>query len=369
LSDSENGLSLASPEEVKSELKKLKKIDKSNMLDCVIEIPDQIISGTEAAVKFDEGDIPLERNHIHLVGLGGSAVAGELLSDMLAPQKLIMIHRGTKPPHEKQGLIVSSYSGNTKEILDIAPLVIGGLRTVIFLTSGGKLADIARDLSVPVWSMPAGYQPRAAVGWSMALILALMEKWHIISGQQKKLVRAARRLKASFSNEDFNEHVLVRAALSIARVLKNKYTVIFHTSMCTGSAVRMAAQISENTKLPAFSVVVPEALHNTVEGFANANPSNWNLVFMSDHADEPSLRDAIQNAMVYLTNKSFNCTAFPAAGDDPFELTLSRLFVADLVSLFMAAKRKVDPTPLAAISDIKDMSETDTADEIEPEED
>jgi glucose/mannose-6-phosphate isomerase len=365
VSDFENGLLLASPEDVKSELKKLKKVDKSNMLDYVIEMPDQIISATNAAVNFDEGDTPLDRNYIHMLGLGGSAVAGELLSDMLGSEKLVKIHRGIKPLREKSGLIISSYSGNTKEILDIAPSTLGGLRTVIFITSGGRLADIAFENSVPVWRIPENYQPRAAVGYSMALILALMEKWRIVSGKQKILVNAAQRLKESLSDGDFDDHVLVRAALSLATTLINKYTIVFHTQKCTGSGIRLAAQICENTKIPAFSVALPEALHNTVEGFANSNPSNWNLIFMSDQTDQTNMREAIQNAMVYFSNKGFNCVAYPATGDDPFELTLSRLFVADLVSLFLASKYKIDPTPLAAITDLKSMQRTDIDDEEE----
>ncbi|MCF7811362.1 hypothetical protein K9N50_10295 [bacterium] len=370
MSDTENELTLASTDDVKSELKKLKRVDKSSMLDCVIEIPDQIISATESAVNYDEGDIPLDQNRIHLLGLGGSAVAGELLSDMLGSKRLISIYRGIKPPSEKSGLVISSYSGNTKEILDIAPTTIGGLRTVVFITSGGKLADIAFEHSIPIWRMPEDYQPRAAVGYSMGLILGLMEKWRIISGKQKLFVKAAKRMKASLSNGSFDDHVLVRVALSIATSLKNKYTIIFHTHQCAGAGIRLASQICENTKKPAFAVTIPEALHNTVEGFANGNPSNWNLIFMSDQSDDVHMREAIQNAMVYFTNIGFNCVAYPAAGDDPFELTLSRLFVGDMISLFMAARYKIDPTPLAAITDLKSMQQTeDESEEEEVEED
>ena len=350
---------LASQKEVKRALAKLNKIDEGNMLDCVLRMPEQIIIAADAAREFNEGDIPLDRSRINLVGLGGSAIAGELLLDMLAPRRLISIHRGLKPPRNKRGLIVSSYSGETREILEIAPLVTGGLRTVVFVSSGGKLVEIAKNCDVPVWRVPTGYQPRAAIGWFISLVLDLMERWRIVLNEQSKLIKAAKRLKASIERDEISKHVLIRAALPIAEKLHDKYTVIMHTHSCGGAARRLAGQINENAKLPAFSLFVPEALHNSIEGIAGGDPERWALIFMSDQNDPPLLREAILSAMDYLSGLGFNCFPFPAAGDDQFELTLSRLLLSDMVSLFLSALTGKDPTPLKVITELKRQIESE----------
>ena len=352
-------LQIASPEEVTAKFEKLKKVDKSGMLASVFQMPEQILQAAAASVKYDEGDIPLDRSRVHIVGLGGSAISGELLTDMLFPMQPLLLHRGTQPPRDKRGVIVASYSGNTLEILEVAPLVTGGLRTVIFMTSGGKLSEMGRELSIPIWSVPSGFQPRAAIGWSLSLTLAVMERWRIVHAAQKKLVRAATRLKKSFEKNNLNEHVLVRAALPIADLVTGKYTLIFHSTKCTGAALRLAAQINENADQLAFTQRVPEAMHNTVQGLAGGDPEQWTMIFMSDADDLPTLRDSLYKTCDYFKKLGFTCLPFPAAGDDQFELTLSRLLMGDLVSLFIAANNETDPTPVDVIIDLKKSAATE----------
>jgi len=346
---------IGTPEDVSKLLETLRNVDKNNMLDCVLEMPEQINKAIDAADKYDEGDPPLDRNHIYLAGLGGSAITGELIEDMLAPLRRITIYRGTKPPRDKQGVIISSYSGNTREIIELSQQVTGGLRPVVFLTSGGELSKLGRELSVPVWSMPTGYQPRAAIGWSLALALMIMERWRITTDNTKsQLLNAANKLKGSLKRDKLNEHILVRAAYPIAEAIDGKYAIIFHSISCTGAAKRLAAQICENAKQQAFTLTVPEAMHNSIQGIAGSDPDDWSVVFMTDHNDPESLRESMKKASGYLSNIGFTCTHFPAAGDDQFELTLSRLFLADMVSLFLAARKEIDPTPINVITDLKD---------------
>ncbi|NQT34792.1 hypothetical protein HQ587_06355 [bacterium] len=358
---------IASPEEVTAKLEKLKEVDKNGMLEYVFQMPEHILQAAEASVKYDEGDIPLDRSRLHIVGLGGSAISGELLTDMLFPQRPISLLRGTKPPRDKRGVIVASYSGDTREILELAPLVTGGLRTVIFITSGGRLSEMGRELSIPIWKVPSGFQPRAAIGWSLSLALAVMERWRVVHAAQKKLIMAATRLKKSLEKNNLNEHILVRAALPIADSITDKYTVIFHSTRCTGAAARLAAQINENANQPAYTQLVPEALHNTVQGLAGGDPKLWTMIFMSNSDDLPTLRDSLCKTCDYFKNLGFTCLPYPAAGDDQFELTLSRLLMGDLVSLFVAANNGTDPTPVDVIIDLKKSMTADLKPDSEPD--
>lgn len=337
-------------------LNALKEVDFSGMLKSAFEMPSHIIAGFEAAGMLHSGDVPLDRSKLHLVGLGGSAIAGELLRDMMSPVKGISVHRGTRPPRDKAGVLVSSYSGNTREILEISELVIGGLRTVIYLTSGGLLEKRGVESAIPVWKMPSGHKPRAAVGWSMAMVATVLHKWQIAMDVAPKLGIAA----AKFQEDIFQcapfKHPLIQSALPIADSIQSKISVIFHSLRCTGSARRLAGQINENGKQTAFALVMPEAMHNAVEGLIGCGENEkFTLIFIMDVNDSASLQEAIIRTMNYFTNSGFSCLLFPSAGDDPYERTLSRVFIADMVSLFLAARRKIDPTPIPAITSIKEL--------------
>ena len=337
-------------------LNALKEVDVSGMKAAVFEMPSQITRCMESIIDNHAGDVPLDRSKFHLVGLGGSAIAGELLRDMIAPGKGISIHRGTRPPRDKAGVLVSSYSGNTREILEISEIVIGGLRTVLYLTSGGLLEQLGKESAIPVWKMPTGYQPRAAVGWSMAMVAAVMKRWQVAVDVEPKLSAAAKKFDDDLKHCPDHKHPLVQIALPIADAIFNKMTVIFHSLRCTGSARRLAAQINENGKQAAFALVMPEAMHNGIEGLVGNDESERPaLVFMMDANDSPSLRESMNRTYKYFNNKKFTCVAFPAVGTDQYDTTLSRVFLSDMVSLFLAARRGIDPTPIPTIKAIKEL--------------
>ena len=346
-------LKIATVKDAEKAIKALRKVDSCKMLDHALEMPGQIVSAIESSEGFNAGDIPLDRSRVHLVGLGGSAVAGELLQDMLAPRRMVSLHYGTLPLRDRRGVIVSSYSGDTDEVVELSRQVTGGLRTVVFVTSGGMLARVGDELALPIWAIPGGYQPRAAVGWSLAYLVCIMERWRVFHGVKERLLKAAKRLAASLEQGKLSEHLIVRAALPIAEALRGRYGVIFHSLRCAGASSRLTSQINENSKQPAFSLQVPEAIHNTVEGIFGGEAQHWSLVFMSDTNDPPSLREALMRALKYFTDHGFRCMPYPAAGEGQFELTLSRLLLADFVSLFLAASKGLDPTPLTAITELK----------------
>ena len=68
-----------------------------------------------------------------------------------------------------RAIFCSSYSGNTEETLGCyaAAEAVGAQRIVA--TTGGTIGDYARRDGVPVIGMPAGLQPRAAVGYAFAI--------------------------------------------------------------------------------------------------------------------------------------------------------------------------------------------------------
>lgn len=352
---------LASPDEALLAIEKLREVDSENMLDCALGFPQQIITAIETSEQFDGGDNPLDRTGIHLLGLGGSAIAGDLLTDMAAPRKVITVHRGTLPLRDTRGTVVSSYSGNTKEIIELIPQVIGGLRSTILMTSGGELKSFAMQSSIPVWQIPEGFQPRAAIGWSIGLLTAVLNRWNIGYPSKAKLLQAAKRLRGSFSQDNNQEHPFIRAAVQIAEELTGRNGLVLYSKNCTGAARRFVAQLNENGKHPAFEILIPEGLHNSIEGIGGSDPEQWTIIFITDPSDPPILRETLRRVIDFLHQKGFTCVVFPAAGNNPYELTLSRVLLGDFVSLFLAASKEIDPTPIPTILSLK------KADDNEPE--
>src|SRR5205085_3906548 len=111
-----------------------------------------------------------------VAGMGGSAIGGALARAALADHasRPIFVTRAYGlPPWTTPDTMVlcASYSGNTEETLACyeSAGALGARRTVV--TTGGRLAEMARADGVPVIPLPGGFQPRAAVAYMIVTAL------------------------------------------------------------------------------------------------------------------------------------------------------------------------------------------------------
>ena len=209
-----------------------------------------------------------------VAGMGGSAIGGALARAALGDRasRPITIARGyALPPWTTPDTTVlcASYSGNTEETLAAfeAAGAVGARRIVT--TTGGQLADLARDEGVPVVPLPGGYQPRAAVGYGLVVSLEVAALAGICDSLHTEIDVAsghAGRLVAEWgpdSDEDSR-------AKRLARSLHGTVPQIAGAGLTAAIAYRWKTQINENAKLPAFAGELPEIDHNEIVGWEGA---------------------------------------------------------------------------------------------------
>src|SRR3712207_6987548 len=147
----------------------IEQVDRSGMLADILAMPDHLRDALwrveSAGGLREEWDSP---GGLIVAGMGGSAVGGALARAALGDHESrhIAIARGYGlPPWATPDTTVlcASYSGNTEETLacyDAAGFV-GANRVVV--TSGGRLAALARADGGPGIPIPGGFPPPAAL--------------------------------------------------------------------------------------------------------------------------------------------------------------------------------------------------------------
>ncbi len=174
-------------------------LDPQAMLSHIHALPDQVENAWALAHT-----LPLPEEYLHtrlivLSGMGGSAIGGDYLAALVAHASPvpILVVRGYDLPAYVAGsdvlLIASSNSGNTEETL--AAYEEAGRRGVkrLAITTGGTLAARAAADGVPLWQFTYRRQPRAALGWSLGLLIGLADRLGLAAGKpQGALVRPAR---------------------------------------------------------------------------------------------------------------------------------------------------------------------------------
>ena len=115
-------------------------------------------------------------------GMGGSNLAGDLL-EIVSPGIDVFSHRdyGLPPWSDvrlKESLIIlSSYSGNTEEVIDSYWAGKNKGLAMAVISAGWRLLEIAKHDKFPHIELPdTGIQPRMATGFNFLALLALIRK-------------------------------------------------------------------------------------------------------------------------------------------------------------------------------------------------
>jgi glucose/mannose-6-phosphate isomerase len=292
-----------------------------------------------------------------VAGMGGSSVGGRLAAGALGPRlrRPLALAMGYDIPSwigSETLVLCSSYSGSTEETLATydAAKAAGAPRLVA--TTGGELAERARADGVPVIPLPGGFQPRAAVGYSLVTALEAAA----LCGAAPSLraeVEAAATLAAGLAREWGPGGAEDGEAKRLARVLHGTFPVITGAGLTASVAYRWKCQINENAEIPAFASKLPEHDHNEIVGWAGAE-RRLSAVFLEDSAAEERVARRVDVTAELAAEGAAVVERVSSRGETRLERLVSLVLLGDLVSLYIAVLRGVDPVNVRAIDLLKD---------------
>jgi glucose/mannose-6-phosphate isomerase len=131
--------------------------------------------------------------------------------------------------------------------------------------------------------------------------------------------------------------------------------VIYGADVTVPVAVRWKTQINENAKFPAFAGELPEADHNEIAGWGGAGEaSRLSAVFLEDRDQHPRVRQRFDLTAKLVEADATAIARVETEGESRTERLLWAVMLGDLLSLQLAARRGVDPSPVEAIERLKD---------------
>jgi glucose/mannose-6-phosphate isomerase len=332
-------------------------VDASDHLSDILEMPDQLRDALWR-VESSKLDINDARGGLVVAGMGGSAIGGSLARAVLGDRasRPIVLARGYGLPAwttPDTMVLCASYSGNTEETLAAyeAAGALGAQRIVA--TTGGKLAAAARAESVPVIPLPGGFQPRAAVAYSLVVALevaGLCGAGDRVHSEIDVAAAHAEHLVAEWGPEG-DEDALPK---KLARGLFGTVPQIAGAGLTGPIAYRWKCQINENAKTPCFCAEVPELDHNEIVGWQGARElGQFSAVFLDDSDLHPRVRQRIELTRGLIEADAAATYRIESIGESAAERLISLVLLGDLVSLYLAVLRGVDPTPVAMIDRLK----------------
>ena len=284
---------------------------------------------------------PCSATSVIVAGMGGSGIAGRLAQALAEQCGGVRVSAWSDYglPAWADGsdyLIAISYSGNTAETLSSAGRAAELGCNWEAITTGGRLAELARQHSAPVMAVEPGHQPRAA----LPLLLVPLLRRLTLPGIEAQVAETAEVLAEPAGD-----------AVAIAAQLGGKLPFIYGAGGLATVAYRWRCQIEENAKQLAVHHALPELDHNEIVGWA-APPGNAVIVALRE-PDEPARVTARWEATRAVAWRDVPVIECRARGESPLARWLSLVQLGDAASVELAHLNGVEPTPVAVIEEMK----------------
>ena len=290
-------------------------------------------------------------SNIVVTGLGGSGIGGSIVQNFVFDKLNVpfIVNKDYFLPafvNKHSLVIVCSYSGNTEETLMAMQQARKQKATIVCITSGGKIAEIANAKKLDCILVPAGMPPRSCLGYSMVQLLWVLHYFQLITNSFEKEIKGA--IKKMIANEADTQ----KQSLTIAKKMVGKTPIVYSASTIEGVAVRFRQQINENSKMLAWHGAVPEMNHNELVGWRdNATDKVVVILRNQDDFDRVQLRIEIGKEIM----KKYKPTILEiySEGKTYWQRIFHLIHITDWVSVHLADLRELDATEVKVIDFLK----------------
>lgn len=297
---------------------------------------------------------------IAVAGMGGSAIGSDLVANVYdgsLPSPLVTV-RGYNLPgwiDSRSLMFVVSYSGNTEESLSCLEQALErGCRTIC-ISSGGRVAELAAAEGLPLIKVPAGLQPRAAMGHLSIPIASCLESLGLVESLEADVREAVATMEALGESCSPEVPSSENPAKQLAMRLHGGVPVIYGCELTVVAARRWKCQINENAKNICFANEFPELNHNEIVGwqFPGDLLDRFRVVYLADREVHPQNSKRMRITGELLGGYTGEVVEAATSGESRLARLFSVIHLGDYVSLYLAILNGVDPSPVDRIEDLK----------------
>jgi len=335
------------------------RLDPKGMYALTRDFPNQIRSAISIAESAALPSGPAKPDHVILTGLGGSAAGGDFVRALFeaAGSVPFLVNRDYfLPAYAGSGSLVfaCSYSGNTEETISAYLDARKKGASIIVVTSGGKLAEMARQDGFPIIQIPSGQPPRTALGYLLMPVAVACMRLQLIPNEDSEALIA--HLKTCVDTWSANIPFSQNPTKKLAEAHFKKISVIYGLGSWQGLvANRWKGQINENAKVLTFANIYPELNHNEILGWVKANEqgvAQWVGILLSDGHESAKMQKRAEVTQK-LTEQICEWHTVVTPGETLLQKMLALALYGDFVSLYLAALNHVDPENIDWINILK----------------
>ncbi|MEM3615479.1 MAG: bifunctional phosphoglucose/phosphomannose isomerase [Candidatus Methanomethylicia archaeon] len=305
------------------------------------------------------GEIRGEVGKVAFFGMGGSGIAGRIISEWLNEEngeQLITCYNDMKMPKwvdEETIIIPISYSGNTKETIMATKTAIERKLNIAIISSGGKLIETAERSGIPYVKIPPIFnQPRESLPYLIMAAIKVLLNLKVINEENIKQIK-----KAIETLYNVREKIIRdKTPEKLAQKMFNKMIQIYTYNPLTAAAIRFKQSLNENSKTLAKLEIIPEAGHNAImefEGEAELLNKNIAIIIREGEIENKLIRISMEVFKELMLKRGMNVEEIISIGEIAISKILTAIYIGDLASIELANIKGVDAREIKSIRYLK----------------
>jgi glucose/mannose-6-phosphate isomerase len=340
-------------------------LDKSNVLSSIQKLAWQLKQTYDDLNPLTLPPDYRKINKVVLNGMGGSRLGGRVAEKLFEDKINLPIipigsYRLPKFVDEKTLLILSSYSGNTEEIVLSAQNALKTKAKILVHSQGGKLSQMAKANNWPGYiyfdpQFNPCNQPRMSIGYQIMGIILLLSKCGLLTFEKSQMKSLFEFIKKTKDKYDFKVDQNKNMAKKLAIKIHSKIPILAGSEFLTGALHVWRNQTNENAKQLAFYFDIPELNHHLLEGMKYPESNKKNLIIIFLKSKLYHKRNAIRFDITREIFKDYKIPTYTVnlEGKSQIEQVFETIQLGSFVGFYLAMLNKLDPTPIPYVDFFK----------------
>lgn len=291
-------------------------------------------------------------------GMGGSAWPALFINTwpgLRVPFELVSRYELPQYVNQNTLVIVSSYSGNTEEILSALSDAENKKAQIAVIAAGGKLVEIAQAKNYPLFQVPSGLQPRMSSFYFYVAAAQLLTLTGLIEDEKhQELEKAADWLSSHVAKWRPDVPAVNNPAKKLAYELVGKTVIVYSGPLMAPAANKWKICINESAKNLSWWNQYSEFNHNEFIGWTSHPVDKpFAVVELRSNLEHPRIQKRFVISEKLLSGKRPAPQVVQPVGDNILEQLIWAANFGEFVSIYLAVLNGVNPTPVDLVEKLK----------------